>query len=277
MAAPQEIRRGRSEISEQGSFVVRWFMGIPFTPMALPDAASRIAERDPGAPFCYVTTPNAQHVVNVDRGNRLFRAAHSGAWMVLNDSAILSLLAARLFKEPMPLAAGSDLTTYMFRYHINPEDSITIIGCSETVEQRLRDTFGTRSLARYNPPMGFYRDPAEIERCVDFVLAHPARYVFLSVGAPQSETVALHVLARGGATGIGLCVGSSLHFTTGVVKRAPAIFRRLHLEAAYRLMQNPRRHARRVFVESLPVLWIASCIRLAPKSRRSHTTLRGDS
>jgi exopolysaccharide biosynthesis WecB/TagA/CpsF family protein len=203
-------------------------------------------------------------VVNVDRGNALFTQPHRSAWMVLNDSKILSLLATKMFKEPMPLAAGSDLTAYMFHHCIRPEDPITVIGGSEEVEQRLRAMFGIASLARYNPPMGFYRDPVEIERCVDFILAHPARYVFLSVGAPQSETLALRVLARGGATGVGLCVGSSLHFVTGVVKRAPAIFRRLNLEAAYRLAQNPRRHARRVFVESLPVLWIALRARRRP-------------
>jgi N-acetylglucosaminyldiphosphoundecaprenol N-acetyl-beta-D-mannosaminyltransferase len=249
---------------------VRWYLGIPFTPLSLTEAASEIVARDPTAAFCFVTTPNAQHVVNVARGNPLFSVAHHGAWLVLNDSKILSLLADRLFGEPMELAAGSDLTAYLFRHHIQPEDPITIIGGSDEVEQRLRTTFGMRSIARFNPPMGFYNVPAEIERCVDFVVEHPARYVFLSVGAPQSETVALRILARGGAIGVGLCVGSSLHFVTGVVKRAPAIVRRLHLEAAYRLMQNPRRHARRVFVESLPVLWIAMRIRLTPAGRRSH-------
>jgi N-acetylglucosaminyldiphosphoundecaprenol N-acetyl-beta-D-mannosaminyltransferase len=82
--------------------------------------------------------------------------------------------------------------------------------------------------------------------------------------------LATRVLARGGATGVGLCVGSSLHFVTGVTKRAPSVFRRLHLEALYRLIQNPRRHAKRVFIESLPVLWIGLRIRLTPASRRTH-------
>ncbi|HET6308121.1 MAG TPA: WecB/TagA/CpsF family glycosyltransferase [Rhodopila sp.] len=255
---------------DPAAFPVRWFLGVPFTPMALPDAASRIADREPDAPFCYVTTPNAQHVVHVDGGNTLFTDAHDGAWLVLNDSKILSLLAKRLFGAAMPLAAGSDLTQYLFRHHIRPQDPITVIGGSDEVERRLRADFGIRSLARYDPPMGFYRDPAEIERCVDFIVAHPARYVFLAVGAPQSETVALRVLARGGATGVGLCVGSSLHFVTGVTRRAPALFRRLHLEALYRLMQNPRRHAKRVFVESVPVLWIGLRTRWTPAARRSH-------
>ena len=257
-------------MSNTSSFPVRWFLGVPFTPMSLPDAAARIVARDPTAPFCYVSTPNAQHVVSVNKGSALFRACHDGAWLVLNDSKILALLAGKLFKEPMPLAAGSDLTAYLFRQHISPADSITIIGGSDEVERRLRANFGIRSLARFNPPMGFYNDPVEMERCVDFILAHPARYVFLAVGAPQSEALGLRVLSRGGATGTALCVGSSLHFVTGVVKRAPAIFRRFHLEALYRLLQNPRRHAKRVFVDSLPVLGIGLSIRLAPIARRSH-------
>jgi len=251
-------------------FPVRWFLGVPFTPMTLAEAASRIAARDPAAPFAYVCTPNAQHLVNVDKGNRLFSDAQDGAWMVLNDSAIISLLADRLFHDPMPLAPGSDLTVHMFRDHIKPDDALTIIGATDEVERRLRETFGMRNIARYDPPMGFYRSPAEIERCVDFIVAHPARYVFLAVGAPQSETVARHTVARGSAVGVGLCIGSSLHFVTGVVRRAPAIFRTLRLEALYRLLQNPRRHARRVFVESLPVLTIAWRTWRTPAAARVH-------
>jgi N-acetylglucosaminyldiphosphoundecaprenol N-acetyl-beta-D-mannosaminyltransferase len=64
-------------------------------------------------------------------------------------------------------------------------------------------------------------------------------------------------MEHGGAVGTALCIGSSLLFVTGVVRRAPLLFRRLNAEWAYRLMQNPRGHARRVFLESLPVLWIA--------------------
>lgn len=246
-----------------------WFLGVPLTPLGLQDTAACIAARPVGAPFAFVSTPNAQHVVFTEGGDRRFAAAHDAAWLVVNDSSILSLLARRLFGRTLPKAAGSDLTALMFREHIRPDDAITVIGGSDEVERRLRAQFGLQVLHRYDPPMGFYRDPAEIERCVDFILAHPARYVFLAVGAPQSEMVACRVLQRGGAVGTGLCVGSSLHFVTGVVRRAPMLFQRLNIEWAYRMMQNPRRHTRRVFVESLPVLWIALKYRYLP-GRRSH-------
>lgn len=248
----------------------RWFLGVPFTPISLQDAASRIAARPPGAPFALVTTPNAQHVVNVARGNPLFTQAHDQAWLVLNDSGVLRTLSRRWFGQDLPLAPGSDLTVALLQNHIRPDDAVTVIGGSAEVDARLRAQCGLRCLSRYDPPMGFYHDPAEIERCVDFLLAHPARYVFLAVGVPQSETIARCLMARGGGVGTGLCVGSSLHFATGVVPRAPALFRRANLEWLYRLLQNPKRHARRVFVESFPVLAIAARIRLRPARRRSH-------
>jgi exopolysaccharide biosynthesis WecB/TagA/CpsF family protein len=251
----------------------RWFLGIPFTPLGLADTASRIAARPADATFAFVSTPNAQHVVRVAAGDTRFFRANDAGWLVVNDSSILSLLSHRWFGVPLPKAAGSDLTALMFREYIRPNDAITVIGASDEVEQRLREQFKLTSLARYNPPMGFYNDPVEIDRCVDFILAHPARYVFLAVGAPQSEMVACRVLQRGGAVGTALCIGSSLHFVTGVVRRAPLIFQRLSAEWAYRMMQNPRRHARRVFVDSLPVLWIALKYRRNARLRQSQERL----
>ena len=251
-------------------FPVRWFLGMPFTPMSLEQAAERIVARDPASPFVFVTTPNAQHAVAVERGNTLFSSAHDNGWMVLNDSTILRLLAERLFGMDLPVVAGSTLTEYLFAHFIKHDDSLTIIGGSDDVERRLRSQFGMRTIARYDPPMGFYRKPEEIQRCVDFILAHPARYIFIAVGAPQSETVAQSVLQTGRATGTALCIGSSLHFVTGVVRRAPRLVQRLHLESLWRLALNPRRHARRLFIESLPILWIALKLRLVPADRRSH-------
>jgi N-acetylglucosaminyldiphosphoundecaprenol N-acetyl-beta-D-mannosaminyltransferase len=242
---------------DDGSPAHRWFLGVPFTPLGLAEAAACIADRPPGARFAFVTTPNAHHTVHCARGDQRFAVAHDAAWLVLNDSRILRLLSRWLFGQDLPMTAGSDLTVELFRNYIHAEDRITIIGGTDEVEDRLRTVHGIRSVARFNPPMGFIDDPTEVERCVDFIIQHPARYVFLAVGAPQSEVVACRVLERGDAVGTALCIGSSLLFVTGVVRRAPLIIRRLNAEWAYRLMQNPRRHARRVFLDSLPVLWLA--------------------
>ncbi|NUB08137.1 WecB/TagA/CpsF family glycosyltransferase [Azospirillum sp. Vi22] len=232
--------------------------GVAITRLDVAGAARAIAGRAPGEPFAYVVTPNAQHVVRLHRGDDArFRAAYDGAWLRLCDSQIMRHLSRRLFRKPLPSASGSDLTAHLFAHVITPDDTVTVIGGNDELERRLRDRFGLTRLARHEPPMGFSADPREIERCVRFVLDHPARFVFLAVGAPQSECLSLAIRNTGQATGVGLCVGSSLLFVTGLVERAPPLFRRLALEWLYRLAQNPRGHARRVFVDSLPLLGIA--------------------
>ncbi len=52
------------------------FLGLDFTDLALSDAAEAIAERPAGAPFAYVVTPNADHLVRLRLGNRLVETGH---------------------------------------------------------------------------------------------------------------------------------------------------------------------------------------------------------
>jgi len=233
------------------------FLGVGFTPLTLDDALGRVVRRPPELPFAYVVTPNAQHTVAAYRGEPRFLAGQAGAWMVLNDSRILRLLARRLFGRDLPLCAGSDLVAALFDCGVTASTPIVIVGGDAEVEARLRERFGLREIRRHTPPMGFHRDETEVQRCIDVVLARPARYVFLTVGAPQSEVLAARIAATGRASGVGLCVGSALNFLTGVTARAPRAWRSANLEWLYRLAQNPRGHFRRVFIESFPILWIA--------------------
>ncbi len=248
----------------------RWFLGVRFNPLEVDEAARLIVERPPAAAFAFVVTPNAQHVVAANHGDARFVEGQKRAWLVLNDSRILRLLSRTLFGQDLPCASGSDLVEILLRSYIRPDDPICIIGGDDVVEGRLREKFGLTRIARLTPPMGFYNDPREIDRCAAFVRDNPARYVFLVVGAPQSEVVARRVIDMGGATGVGLCVGSALNFAAGVVRRSPRWVREASLEWAYRLAQNPFGHARRVFVESPPILWIALRTWLTPPHRRDH-------
>lgn len=245
------------------AFSRRRFLGVDFTPMDLETAVLRIAMRAPAAPFAFVVTPNAQHVVAARSGDARFADPQARAWMVLNDSRILALLAKRLFGLPMPVAAGSDLVERLFAIGAARDADLTLIGGDAEVEDALRRRFGVRSIARFTPSFGFWRDEAEVEQCLAFVRDHPARYVFLIAGAPQSEDLARRLADMPGVTGVGLCVGSALNFLMGRVRRAPRWMREGGLEWAWRLALRPRGHFRRVFIESAPILWIALRERLS--------------
>jgi exopolysaccharide biosynthesis WecB/TagA/CpsF family protein len=236
----------------------RRVFGVDFTPVGLEGALALAAARDPSAPFAFIVTPNAQHVVLLNRAPQDWAPIyHRDSWLCTCDSQVVRRLAA-LAGRDLPLCAGSDLTAALFARVLQAGDRITVIGCEPAVIDLLRAGFPGLRIAHHNPPMGFAGDPAAVRACVTFVGRHPARFTFLATGSPQSERLAAAIAARGDATGIGLCIGSSLHFITGARRRAPAWMRRAGLEWLHRLVQEPRRMWRRVFVESLPLLALAA-------------------
>lgn len=232
------------------------FLGLPISDIGTPQAAALVAARDASAPFAYVVTPNAQHMVRLARGDGAWRSGYSRAWLVLADGRVVQRVARWVLGARLPHASGSDLTHTLLTHYIRPDDSVTVIGGGERLERALKQKFGLERLAVYDPPFGFIRDPKAVAACVDFVVQHPARYIFLAVGSPQSEILGRMLAERDGLCGTALCIGGSLLFSTGLVRRAPKWVQNAGLEGIFRLLQRPKSHFRRVFLESMPIIGI---------------------
>lgn len=228
------------------------FCSMPFDLVNSTDVLDIVATRPADQPFVYVTTPNVDHVVRLGRNDPTLRPLYESAFLTVCDSRILSAL-SDVAGDRLPVTTGADLTDTLLRSAIAPTDIINIIGADADVVLRLRARFGLRRTNFFKAPMGLNRRPQEIERCVDFVERHPARYTFLAVGSPQQEKIALGVLKRGTATGIGLCIGTALQFSAGVIPRAPRWVQKLRLEWLHRLAQEPRRLARRYLVDDIMI------------------------
>ncbi|MCF8501278.1 MAG: WecB/TagA/CpsF family glycosyltransferase, partial [Rhodospirillum sp.] len=177
-------------------------------------------------------------------------ALYRGAWLCLNDSKIIGLL-ARLRGLTLPAVPGSDLTEQLFmRGHVKPDDPVTLIGGTKAIAETLRSRFGLTRLTHHDPPMGFIKDPAEVETCVRLILETPAAFVFLAVGSPRQEIVADAVTRTGQGEGVGFCIGASFEFLTGIKARAPKWMRVMSLEWFHRLLSEPRRMWRRYLLDS---------------------------
>jgi N-acetylglucosaminyldiphosphoundecaprenol N-acetyl-beta-D-mannosaminyltransferase len=101
------------------------------------------------------------------------------------------------------------------------------------------------------PAMGFEKDPAAMRELREKVAAAKPDIVYVALGFPKQERVIQElrsVLPR--ATFIG--VGISLSFIAGEVKRAPRWVQRAGLEWVHRLVQEPRRLAKRYLVDDAP-------------------------
>ncbi len=228
-------------------------LGLEFADLDAAEAADLLACRAASAPFGYVTTPNADHLVRLRRRPELL-ALYQAALLRLLDSRAIALAARAMGLRAPRVARGSDLTALLLARHLAAAERITIVGLSPRWVPMLVARRGLEAPAHYDPPAGFECDPAAMRAAVDFVLAHPARFVFLAVGSPRQEMLAAAIQATGQATGVGLCIGASLEFIVGARPRAPAWMRDAGLEWLHRLSRDPRRLARRYLLDGPAIL-----------------------
>lgn len=247
------------------------FLDLSFAPLNLEAACAAITARaDRVQPFAYVVTPNVDHVVKYHREKDVRAPLYGDAWLTLNDSRILALLAKRSGLV-LPTAAGSDLTALMLESVIDPKEPVVIVGGDDTLIEALIARYGLKDVRWHAPPMGVRDDPVAIDRAAAFIAAQRARFSFVCIGAPQQEMVARATLARGDAVGVGLCVGASLEFLAQRKERAPHWMRKANLEWAHRLASEPGRLWRRYLVEGPEIFliwrqWLATRGRIAKTS-----------
>lgn len=209
---------------------------------------TRVAARYGQDRFGFVVTPNVDHFIRLHEDST-FRGDYRNADYVLLDSRFAGFLLRLVKGVSLRVCTGSDLTAALFSQVIVPADRILLVGGSTEQAAAIERMFGLTDMRHYNPPMGFIRNPDEVERCLQFIESQsPFRFCFIAVGSPQQEAVARLLRSRGIARGLALCVGASLNFITGSEKRAPLWMQRFALEWLYRLSQNPKRMASRYLV-----------------------------
>jgi len=232
-------------------------LGLDFADLDAAGAATLIAQRSADAPFAYVVTPNADHLVRLARAPAL-ASVYREAWLRLMDSRIVARAARCLGLRRPRVCPGSDLTAFLLAAWVRPRDAITVIGLRPAALAVLARRYRLTHLAHHDPPMGFADDPAAFAAARDFAVAHPARFTFLAVGSPGQEQLAAAIAGTGQASGLGLCIGASLDFLAGVTPRAPGWMQRAGLEWLHRLARDPRRLARRYLWNDLAIfrlLW----------------------
>jgi exopolysaccharide biosynthesis WecB/TagA/CpsF family protein len=198
--------------------------------------------------YGYVVTPNVDHLIRYYE-DVSFRAQYRAADFILMDSRFAARLVRLLKGVRLPVCTGSDLTAQLLERVVQPSDRIVMIGGSDAQAQQITAKYGLTNVRHHNPAMGFIKDPAAVEACLEFIeSASPFRFCFLAVGSPQQEVIAQQLRARGIARGLALCIGASLNFISGLEKRAPVWMQRMALEWLYRLVLNPKRLAGRYLI-----------------------------
>ncbi|WP_291537420.1 WecB/TagA/CpsF family glycosyltransferase [Brevundimonas sp.] len=225
------------------------FAGLRFHPLTTDQAVAALAARPADLPFDILITPNAEHAW-LRRQDAEFDQISGRAWLSTNDSRVLRKAAA-LGGVDLGFAPGCHIVERLFHEVIAPDDPITVIGGDASAIADLAGQFGLTRVAHHNPPMGFIHDADAVRAAVDFVAAHPGRFVFVAMGPPQSEKFCQRIIDDGRATGLGLCIGSSITTLTGRTPSAPRWMEDRGLVWLYRLAREPGRLWRRYLVRGL--------------------------
>ncbi|WP_162561194.1 WecB/TagA/CpsF family glycosyltransferase [Methylobacterium terrae] len=186
-----------------------------------------------------VFTLNMMHMRLLSRDPE-FRESYRRASIVTLDSNLLNTC---FLRRRMTVATGSDLVQHLSAKNSLRDRSILVIG--NVTREEAGAVMATRHLEVVRPPFGFIRDPAAVEAVIARVREAAPDVVFIAVGAPQSEMLALRLRRAGLLAPSILCCGAAFEFVLGKQTRSPVWLRRTGLEWAWRLASDPRRLAGR--------------------------------
>lgn len=204
----------------------------------------------------YVSTPNLDHLVRAKR-DPAFRNLMMGARLRVPDGQWL-IYGSRLGGTPIHEAVhGRFLPEEIIRRTKPDTLSFALIGGRDDAPQRAAEklrAMGANVVAAVSPPMGFeIGGEVDAAATAQLVQAQP-QIVVVGLGAPKQE----HWMARHQGElphAVLLGLGQTIDILGGRVPAAPTWMTRFGFEWAFRMLRDPKRIGRRVFVDDPEFFW----------------------
>jgi N-acetylglucosaminyldiphosphoundecaprenol N-acetyl-beta-D-mannosaminyltransferase len=201
----------------------------------------------------YVCTPNVDHLVRAKRDID-FRNLLRGARLRLPDGMGL-IYGARLAGTPFKgRVTGRLLPEALVKKGAPDAPPMALVGGRDDAPQRAAkrlEEMGGKVVAAVSPPMGFEIGGATDAAAVAQLVEARPRILIVGMGAPKQEQwMARHQVDLPETVMLGL--GQTIDILGERVPAAPHWMTRVGLEWAFRMMRDPRRIGRRVFVDDPP-------------------------
>ena len=225
------------------------------------EATDIICQRAKNRTKGIVVTPNVDHVVQLEI-NQDLRRVYEQASLILPDGIpivwLSKLTSGPSLKERI---TGADLLPSVCKVSAELGISIFLMGGREGVADkaaaRLTDTYsGLNVIGTYSPKFGFEKDVDEQNNMIRIINEVNPKILVLGLGAPKQELWALSNLDKINVGQV-LCIGASIDFAAGNIKRAPKIIQKLSIEWLWRLLQEPGRLWRRYLVNDMKFIGIS--------------------
>ena len=228
-------------------------LGVPVDCVNMEQAVAAVDAMIEGENPQSIIAVNPEKVMKGRQDPDLLRQLHRSG--LLSPDGIGVVIAARIFGlAKMERVPGSELMPAICELAANKGYRIFLFGADPEVNQKTHDILlrrypGIRIVGNRD---GYLSD-SEMSSLVSEISSSGADILFLALGSPRQELWMRKYLNN---SNVKVCqgVGGTFDVIAGKVRRAPAIFRNLHLEWFYRLLSNPRRMLRQT---ALPQFLIA--------------------
>jgi N-acetylglucosaminyldiphosphoundecaprenol N-acetyl-beta-D-mannosaminyltransferase len=207
----------------------------------------------------HVVTPNAQHVVLLERDPYL-RKIYSEAALVVPDGISL-VYAARLLGKPLKgRVTGVDLFQGLCDRAAERGLGVFLLGgrrgAAEEAAARLKSDYPKLNVVgTCCPPWGFHLLEEGLSAVARVVSDARPHILFVALGAPKQE---YWIYEHGTSLRVPLSIGigGSFEMVSGMARRAPRWIQAVGLEWLFRLALEPRRMWRRYLIGNAQFLVI---------------------
>lgn len=218
-------------------------LGINFNNFTLEEFKKEFIHRLNNHRSTLIVTANPEIVMAAKSDREYFEIIKKDADYVTADG-IGIVLAGKMQKQPLKeRVTGYDLFTWFLKIANLRSLKIYLVGAKPEVLQKTK-----QKVAKIYPNIkivgaedGYFKD--DLETVAKRIEKTKPDMVFAALGFPRQEKL-LAILRKEKLPALMMGVGGSFDVFSGVVKRAPERFQKLHLEWFYRLLTNPTRFKR---------------------------------
>lgn len=196
----------------------------------------------------FVVTANPEIVLSANENPEFMKILNYDADYITADG-IGVVKAAKMLGTPLKeRVTGYDLFTWLMKLANERSLRVYLIGAKpnviHAVQAKIAREYGDIQLV--GAENGYFKEDLEV-MAYQIERAEPD-LVFAALGSPRQEQL-LALLRRNLLPALMMGVGGSFDVFSGMVKRAPQMWQRTHLEWFYRLLKEPSRFKR---VSKLP-------------------------
>ncbi len=234
--------------------------GVKIDNYSFNDAVERIIDRAvTGVIPSYVVTPNAQHVLSLQRDAN-FRDIYEKAFLAVPDGVSL-LWSAKFLQTPLNgRVNGTDLFEELSAVAEQKGLKIFLLGGRSGAAEEAKKTLQARHsdlkiVGTHCPPYGFESQPEELALINSKIKAAAPDILFVGLGAPKQEKWIYDNYQELGVP-VSLGIGVSFELVANMVQRAPLWMQKWGLEWLFRLIVEPKRLWKRYVMGNPQFMWL---------------------